>query len=55
MTGRLPKRHGRDMEGYMEGYNRNDIKILYDMNKKAKIIVHTTVGHTESISIKGYS
>ena len=34
------------------GYNRNDIKILYEMNKKAEIIVDTTVGQTESISIK---
>ena len=35
------------------GYNRNDMKILYKMNKKkAKIIVDTTVGQTESISIK---
>ena len=34
------------------GYNRNDIKILYKMNKKAEIIVDTTVGQTESISIK---
>ena len=34
------------------GYNRNDIEILYVMNKKAEIIVHTTVCHTESISIK---
>ena len=34
------------------GYSRNDIKILYEMNKKAEIIVDTTVGETESISIK---
>ena len=34
------------------GYNRNDVKILYKMNKKAEIIVDTTVGQTESISIK---
>ena len=34
------------------GYNRNDIKILYKMNKKAEIIVDTTVGQTENISIK---
>ena len=34
------------------GYDRNDIKILYKMNKKAEIIVYTTVGQTESISIK---
>ena len=34
------------------GYNRNDIKILYEMNKNAEVIVDTTVGQTESISIK---
>ena len=34
------------------GYNRNDIKILYKMNKKAEIIVDTTVSQTESISVK---
>ena len=34
------------------GYNRNDIKTLYEMNKKAEIIVDTTVDQTESISIK---
>ena len=34
------------------GYSRNDIKILYEMKKKAEIIVDTTVGQTESISIK---
>ena len=34
------------------GYNRNDIKILYEVNKKAEIIVDTTVGQTENISIK---
>ena len=34
------------------GYNRNDIKILHEMNKKAEIIVDTTLGQTESISIK---
>ena len=34
------------------GYDRNDIKILYKMNRKAEIIVYTTVGQTESISIK---
>ena len=33
------------------GYSRNDIKILYKMNKKAEIIVDTTVGQTEGISI----
>ena len=33
------------------GYNRN-IKMLYKMNKKAQIIVDTTVGQTESINIK---
>ena len=33
-------------------YNRNDIKIIYKMNKKAEIIVDTTVGQTGSISIK---
>ena len=43
MAERLSNRHGRD---------RNDIKILYEMNKKAEIIVDTTVGQTESISIK---
>ena len=34
------------------GYNRNDTKLLYEMNKKAEIIVDTTVGQTESINIK---
>ena len=34
------------------GYNRHVTKILYEMNKKAEIIVDTTVGQTESISIK---
>ena len=34
------------------GYNRNDIKILYRINKKAEIIVNTTVEQTESINIK---
>ena len=34
------------------GYNRNDIKIIYEMNKKAEIIVDITVGQTESIIIK---
>ena len=32
------------------GYNRNDIKILYKMNKKAEIIVDTTVGQAKSIN-----
>ena len=32
-------------------YNRNDIKILYRINKKAEIIVDTTVEQTESINI----
>ena len=43
MAERLSNRHGRD---------RNDFKILYEINKKAEIIVDTTVGQTESISIK---
>ena len=34
------------------GYNRNDIKILCELNKKAEIIVDTTVGQTECINIK---
>ena len=34
------------------GYNRNDIKILYKMNKKAEIIVDTTVSQTESMNVK---
>ena len=34
------------------GYNRNDIKILYKINKKAEIIADTTVSQTESISVK---
>ena len=33
-------------------YNRNDIKMLYEINKKAEIIVDTTVDQTESINIK---
>ena len=33
-------------------FNRNDIKMLYEMNKKAEIIIDTTAGQTESISIK---
>ena len=33
-------------------YDRNDIKILYKMNKKAEIIVDTTVSQTESMNIK---
>ena len=33
-------------------YDRNDIKILYKMNKKAKIIVDTTVSQTENMNIK---
>ena len=32
------------------GYNTNDIEILHKMNKKAEIIVNTTVGQTESIN-----
>ena len=42
----LPNRNGR------VGYNRNNIKILYKMNKKAEIIVDTRVCQTESIIIK---
>ena len=34
------------------GYNRNDIKMQYKMNKKPEIIVDTTVGQTKSICIK---
>ena len=34
------------------GYNRNDIEMLYEINKKAEMIVDTTVGQTESINIK---
>ena len=34
------------------GYNRSDIKILYKMNKKAEIIVDTTVSQTESMNIQ---
>ena len=33
-------------------YNRNDIKMLYEMNKKAEIIVNTIVGQTESFNVK---
>ena len=36
----------------MEGYNKNDIKRPYEMNKKAEIIVDTTLAQTEGISIK---
>ena len=34
------------------GYNRNDIKILYKMNKKAEIILDTRVSQTESMNVK---
>ena len=34
------------------GYNRNDIKMLYEINKNAEIITGTTVGQNESINIK---
>ena len=34
------------------GYNRNDIKMLYKMDKKSEIIVDTKVGQTERINIK---
>ena len=33
-------------------YNRNDMKMLYEMNKKSEIIVAATVGQTERINIK---
>ena len=39
-----------ELEGI--SYNRDDIKILYEMNKKAEIIVDTTKGQTESPNIK---
>ena len=32
-------------------YNRNDIKMLYEMNKKTEIVIGTK-GQTESITIK---
>ena len=34
------------------GYNSNDFKMLHEMNKKAEIMVDTTAGQTERISIK---
>ena len=34
------------------GYNKNDIKMLYEMNKKAEIVIDTTVGEAENISLK---
>ena len=34
------------------GYNRNYIKMLQEMNKKAEIIVDTTMGQTKSINIE---
>ena len=34
------------------GHNGNDIKMLYEMNRKAEIIVDRTVGQTENINIK---
>ena len=34
------------------GYNKNNIKILYEINKTTKIVVDTAIGNTESIEIK---
>ena len=42
MTERLPNNE--------IGYNKSDIKKLYEMNRTAEIIIDTTVGKTESFS-----
>ena len=33
------------------GYNKSDIKILYEINKTTEIVVYTVIGNTESIEI----
>ena len=34
------------------GYNKNNIKMLYEINKTTEIVVDTAIGNTESIEIK---
>ena len=33
------------------GYNKSDIKMLYEINKTTEIVVDTAIGNTESIEI----
>ena len=33
------------------GYNKSDIKMLYEINKTTEIVVVTAIGNTESIEI----
>ena len=34
------------------GYNKNDIKMFYEINKTTEIVVDTAIGDTESVDIK---
>ena len=34
------------------GYNKNDIKMFYEINKTTEIVVDTAIGDTESVEIK---
>ena len=33
------------------GYNKSDIKMLYEINKTTEIVIVTAIGNTESIEI----